>query len=45
MAQNFDPDYITYIKSDIFYNIDLDLSIVEMHIECQDILVEKVLKE
>lgn len=28
-----------------FYKIDLDLSIMEMHIECQDILVEKVLKE
>lgn len=28
-----------------FYKVDLDLSIMEMHIECRDILVEKVLKE
>ena len=28
-----------------FYKVDLDLSIMEMHIECKDILVEKISKK
>ncbi len=27
-----------------FYKVDLDLSIMEMHIECKNIFVEKILK-
>ncbi len=27
-----------------FYKVDLDLSIMEMHIECRDIFIEKISK-
>lgn len=32
-------------KNDDFYKVDLDLSIMEMHIECKDIFVEKISKK
>jgi hypothetical protein len=31
-------------ESDDFYKVDLDLSILELHIECKDIFVEKISK-
>ena len=38
---------ITVCKSnkDNFYKADLDLSIMEMQIECQDILVEQIVRD
>jgi len=32
-------------ENDNFYKVDLDLSIMEMHIECRDISIEKISKE
>ena len=30
---------------DDFYKVDLDLSIMEMQIECQDILIEQIARD
>lgn len=32
-------------EKDNFYKVNLDLSIMKMHIECKDIIIEKVLKK